>query len=181
MNPMFEKLPVLMVPGWQDSGKDHWQTLWQKEFNWGRVVQDDWLKPRCTDWVDRFVTTIKAQSGPVVLVTHSLGCSTLAHAWAMDQTLPIRAAFIIAPPDLEQPDTPQDIKNFSPVPEVQFSFPSIVIASQNDPYCAVRRAQRMAKSWGGQFMNVGDRHHLGDSANLGDWKEGLILLAEFLG
>ena len=47
-----ESIRYLIVPGWQGSPEDHWQTHWQNSLpNSARVEQADWLTPRREDWV----------------------------------------------------------------------------------------------------------------------------------
>ncbi|HEY8358612.1 MAG TPA: alpha/beta hydrolase, partial [Ramlibacter sp.] len=66
---------ILIVPGWRDSGPGHWQSLWAERLPGARrVVQDDWVHPRRTAWVDAIARQVLAASSPVVIVAHSLGC-----------------------------------------------------------------------------------------------------------
>ena len=44
---------VLLLPGWQNSGPSHWQSLWEHLYGFTRVEQDDWLWPRRGDWMAR--------------------------------------------------------------------------------------------------------------------------------
>ena len=45
-SPIFERYHVLVVPGWQNSGPEHWQSRWQDAHPaWQRVQQADWLTP----------------------------------------------------------------------------------------------------------------------------------------
>lgn len=77
-----ESIRYLIVPGWQGSPEDHWQTHWQHSLpNSARVEQADWLTPRREDWVAALAEAIAADSTPVILIAHSLGCITVAH-WA---------------------------------------------------------------------------------------------------
>lgn len=77
-----ESIRYLIVPGWQGSPEDHWQTHWQNSLpNSARVEQADWLTPRREDWVAALAEAIAADSTPVILIAHSLGCITVAH-WA---------------------------------------------------------------------------------------------------
>ncbi|NWN65038.1 alpha/beta hydrolase, partial [Pseudomonas allii] len=47
-----ESIRYLIVPGWQGSPEDHWQSHWQRSLpNSARVEQADWLTPRREDWV----------------------------------------------------------------------------------------------------------------------------------
>ena len=74
------------VPGWQGSPEDHWQSHWQNSLpNSARVEQADWLTPRREDWVAALAEAIAADSTPVILIAHSLGCITVAH-WAATGT-----------------------------------------------------------------------------------------------
>jgi predicted alpha/beta hydrolase family esterase len=44
---------VLILPGWQDSGPDHWQSHWQRQHGYTRVEQHDWQRPLRGDWTAR--------------------------------------------------------------------------------------------------------------------------------
>ena len=45
-----ESIRYLIVPGWQGSPEDHWQSHWQNSLpNSARVEQADWLTPPA-DW-----------------------------------------------------------------------------------------------------------------------------------
>ena len=77
-----DSIRYLIVPGWQGSSDDHWQTHWQNSLpNSTRVEQADWLTPRREDWIAALAEAIAADSTPVILIAHSLGCITVAH-WA---------------------------------------------------------------------------------------------------
>ena len=72
---------VLILPGWENSGPQHWQSLWEKRHGYVRVEQHDWIKPLRGDWLARLEEMVLARDEPAVLVAHSLGC-ILAAAWA---------------------------------------------------------------------------------------------------
>jgi predicted alpha/beta hydrolase family esterase len=36
---------ILILPGWQNSGPDHWQTRWERVYGYQRVEQHDWMRP----------------------------------------------------------------------------------------------------------------------------------------
>jgi predicted alpha/beta hydrolase family esterase len=125
--------PVLIVPGYTNSGPEHWHSRWERALpNCSRVEQRDWEHPVRSEWEEALAAAIRAQSAPPVLVAHSLGCLTVAH-WASGATAPVRAALLVAPPDVEQADTPAVLRDFAPVPLRQLSFPSILVASGTDP------------------------------------------------
>ena len=41
-----QDLTVLLLPGWQGSGPDHWQMRWAKVHGYSVVEQNDWLRPQ---------------------------------------------------------------------------------------------------------------------------------------
>lgn len=117
---------------------------------------------------------------PPILVSHSLGGTTIAHALKREPELPVRGAFIVAPPDLDRNDVPPEIHNFRPTPLSPLPFPSWLIASSNDPMSDLKASESLAFHWGSQLKCVGNRQHIGGAANLGNWEEGQLLFAEFL-
>jgi predicted alpha/beta hydrolase family esterase len=49
---------ILTVPGLYNSGPQHWQTHWEKEFGFFRIEQQNWETPVCSDWLQTIDTTI---------------------------------------------------------------------------------------------------------------------------
>ena len=95
---------VLMVPRFTGSGPKHWQSCWQREHpDYSRVEQRDWDRPEPYEWVSTLDAAIAGQDGPVVLVGHSLGCTTIVR-WAT-QLGPggVVGALLVAPCDVEAP------------------------------------------------------------------------------
>ena len=45
---------VLLLPGWQNSGPQHWQTLWEQRHGYHRVEQSDWDRPLRGDEAETF-------------------------------------------------------------------------------------------------------------------------------
>jgi len=177
---LLRRTPVLIVPGWQNSLEDHWQTRWEKKFGWRRVNQRDWDYPQKEEWIAMLLAAVQRESVPPVLVCHSLACPTLAHAAGRNPRLALKGAFIVAPADVNRADTPSEIAGFRSPPLTRLPFPSWIIASTNDPYCTIERAAEFAKAWGSKLINVGERHHIGTIAQLGEWEEGQKLFAQFL-
>jgi hypothetical protein len=65
---------------------------------------------------------------------------------------------------------------FSPIPTNKLPFKSIVVASSNDPFMDLPRAQQLARAWGSEFVEIGARGHINSDSNLGDWPQGQALL-----
>ena len=128
---------IIIVPGWRDSGPGHWQSLWAAHLPGAvRVQQDDWVTPTRSAWVSSITRTILAQTGPVVVVAHSLGCIATAHLPA-EATARMQGALLVAPAD---PERRGILADFAPVPYLALPYRSIIVASSNDPYCPVRTA-----------------------------------------
>lgn len=172
---------ILLLPGWENSGPTHWQSLWEERHGYHRVEQHDWLKPLRGDWVARLEEVILTRDEPVVLVAHSLGC-ILTAAWAShsQNTHRVRAALLVAPGDVERTDIREQIPSWTPVSLSALPFPSVLVASRNDPYCAFERARLFAHAWGAQFMDYGDCGHINADSGLGSWPEGHVLLQDLM-
>ena len=59
---------VLVLPGWENSGPAHWQSLWEVRHGYVRVEQHDWMKPLRGDWVARLEDVVLSRDEPAVLV-----------------------------------------------------------------------------------------------------------------
>jgi predicted alpha/beta hydrolase family esterase len=164
---------ILLLPGWQNSGPDHWQSRWEALHGYRRVEQHDWMRPLRGDWSARLEESVADADGPVVLVAHSLGC--ILTAWWAAHTrhaATVRAALLVAPGDVEQPELAAQIHGWAPIARQPLPFPAVLVGSQNDPYCSVDRAQELAGAWGARFVDYGERGHINAESGLGDWDEG---------
>ena len=173
---------ILIIPGLGNSGPDHWQTRWERKLPTARrVEQADWDAPDREDWVRRIRAAVEASTRPVVLVAHSLGVVTVAHAASGLPPGRVRAAFLVAPPDTERDDMPDVIeRSFGALPRDPLPFPSMLIASRNDPYCSFARADDLAASWGSLLVDAGEAGHLNTASGHGPWPEGLTRFATLL-
>jgi len=169
---------VLLLPGWQNSGPEHWQSRWEAVHGDLRVQQHDWMRPLRGDWIARLEDVLLAQPAPVILVAHSLGCMLTA-AWASisKNTHLVQGALLVAPGDPEREELRPVLKSWSPIVRQTLPFKSILLGSQDDPYCSFARAQSLAQAWGCEFIDYGARGHINAESGLGDWPEGRALLA----
>ncbi len=163
---------VLILPGWQNSGPGHWQTLWEHTLGYTRVEQHDWMRPLRGDWIARLEEVLLGCAEPAVLVAHSLGCIQVA-AWAAhsQNTQRVKGALLVAPPDVERDDVRQMLPGWSPTALSPLPFQSVVFASSNDPFCEFTHAQTVAKAWGAELIDAGARGHLNAESGLGDWPQ----------
>lgn len=172
---------ILIVPGYTNSGPDHWQTRWEKKLRTARrVEQDAWAKPERGDWTTRVAETVNAATRPIVLVAHSLGVATAVQAIPLYEKK-IAGAFFVAPPDVANENIrPRHLMTFGPYDREPLPFPSLVVASRNDPYCAFETAEDVAAAWGSLLVDAGDSGHINAESGHGPWPEGLMVFARFL-
>lgn len=168
---------VLLLPGWLNSGPEHWQSRWEALHGHRRVEQDDWEWPRRGDWMARLDEVLLESAQPAWLVAHSLGCQLVA-AWAAHtrHAARVAGALLVAPPDTERDDMPPNLFNWRPIVRDRLPFESLAVVSSDDPYCAFPRATAMAADWGAELVEIGPRGHINGDSGLGDWPEGLALL-----
>jgi len=170
---------ILLLPGWQNSDPDHWQSRWESIYGDRRVEQNDWMRPLRGDWSTQLEEAVLAATKPVVLVAHSLGCILVAN-WAAHSrnTHKVCAALLVAPGDVERKDLRELIPGWTPIVRQPLPFRSLLIAANNDPYCEATRSRQMASDWGARFIDAGARGHLNSESGLGDWPQGRALLNE---
>jgi predicted alpha/beta hydrolase family esterase len=172
---------VLILPGWQNSGPEHWQSRWEALHGFTRVQQHDWMQPLRGDWMVQLEEAVLVAPGPVVLAAHSLGCMLTA-AWASHSrnTHRVHGALLVAPGDPEREELRAVLKSWSPVPLQSLPFKSILLGSHDDPYCSFGRAQQFAQAWGSEFVDYGNCGHINAESGLGDWPEGLQRLNQLM-
>ena len=139
-------------------------------------MQRDWDTPQREAWVTTLGRAVDAAGPAAVLVAHSLGCLAVAYL-AARRTGGIAGALLVAPADVERPDTPAALRDFAPVPLACLPFPSVVVASQDDPYVSFERAREFAAAWGSRLVDAGRAGHINTAAGFGPWPEGEALLA----
>jgi predicted alpha/beta hydrolase family esterase len=171
--------PILVLPGYADSGPDLWQSHWERAHPaWRRVVQDDWLEPRLPHWLAMLEHYVAGCASPPLLVAHSLACALVAH-WAARPGAAARGALLVAPADVDSPaHTPDQVRSFSPIPLVRLPFPSVVVASTDDAFVSRDRAAVFARAWGSRLVTLERAGHINADAGFGPWPEGERLLAE---
>ena len=175
MNPAH----ILILPGWKNSGPEHWQSLWESAHGYQRVEQHDWLRPLRGDWIARLEDVLLQQNGPTVLVAHSLGCLLVA-AWASHSrnTHLVGATLLVAPADAERAEVRPVLTSWAPIPLQPLPFKSVLVASRNDPYCSFARASQFASAWGSALVDAGQVGHLNAESGLGAWPAGHELLLQ---
>ena len=87
---------------------------------------------------------------------------------------------LVAPPDLNSaPGTLPALASFTPTPLFRLPFPSLLIASENDPYASIEAAAGFAQGWGSEFVNVGAEGHINADSGHGPWPMGQLYFERF--
>ena len=164
---------VVIVPGWHGSGPAHWQTIWEQNHpEYFRIPHRDWQSTHRPDWVNAIDKGVLSLAGNIVLVAHSLGCLAVAW-WAAtrpESSHQVRGAMLVAPPDLDSsPGALPALASFAPLPRARLPFPSLVVASENDPHASIGAAEGFARDWGSEFVNVGLCGHINADSGHGPW------------
>ena len=185
-------IDILIVPGWQDSGPDHWQSRWERSLKTARrVIQDDWDSPDVEHWGDKIAKFAGGATQPVVLVAHSLGVPAVVYAADKLKSKGVIGAFLVAPADVEfarfWPDTvgerwpPENGDGgYARMPDNRLPFPAELIVASNDLYCSYARAEKLAAQWGAKLSDAGECGHINVASGHGPWPEGLLQFGKFL-
>ena len=172
---------ILTIPGLNNSGPTHWQSLWERRFApCERVELGQWDSPDKDLWVDRIADAIGVEPDPVLIVAHSLGCHAFAHWFAGASNIArdrIVGALLVAPPDLTQLRRNHRIVGFADSPALSSQTPMIVVASDDDPYAKTAHVWRLSRHWDARFVNAGPFGHINADSGIGDWPYGQYLLA----
>ena len=178
---------VITVPGLNGSGPEHWQTWIERQFPRSvRVQQQRWDHPDLAVWsrsVAQTLASLLVQPGyPVVLVAHSFGCLAAVEALrALEDSLEspldksVAGALFVAPANPQRFDL--DIATF----DHSLTMPSIVAASEDDPWFTLEGAQDLARRWGSTFINLGRAGHVNAAAGYGPWPRGKKMIDALIG
>lgn len=166
-----------IIPGLGNSGPDHWQTFFENSGpGFHRINQTEWDAPDCSNWISNINKALEGYDpGSIILIGHSLGCATIAH-WAKQYGKTVKGAMLVAPSDLEAAGYTFPATGFNPIPLDQLAFPSVVVASEDDPWVSMERAAYFARCWGSRLVNIGNAGHINAASGYGPWEQGLTIL-----
>ncbi|MEL7543062.1 MAG: alpha/beta hydrolase [Pseudomonadota bacterium] len=173
---------IIFVPGYTGSGPEHWQTRWAAHFKTGQMLVDaDWEQPDRAAWSGALCEAIFLATRPVVLVGHSMGVATIVHTAASLNDTKVRGAFLVGYADVTANKwIPRASEEFAPMPRDPLPFPSLLVASRTDPYCAFDIADDLGGAWGSLVIDAGDAGHINAASGHGPWPEGSMTFGKFI-
>jgi predicted alpha/beta hydrolase family esterase len=164
---------TLIIPGLNSSGLGHWQTWFETRLpDAVRVIQSDWKRADLPQWSSRIRREISRQKGPILIAAHSFGVLAAVQA-ADDYRERIAGALLVAPAD------PDKFGITEHLPQGALGFPSVLVASLNDPWLSYDKAARLAARWGSKLVDLGAAGHINADTGFGPWPYGLALLQQF--
>jgi uncharacterized protein len=165
----------LVVPGWQSSGPDHWQTHLEASLDGtSRVEMTDWITPQTADWIDSLERAIADCAQPPVVIAHSLGCIAAAHVIAHGRVA-IAGALLVAPADLERDTCPPALRGFAPPPRSPLGVTTIVVASDDDPHASLDTTSGLAGAWAATLIVLRGAGHINAASGFGPWPQARVL------
>lgn len=169
-------IETLIVPGLNGSGQGHWQREWAERDPASKLVeQDDWSRPVLSEWLHALEAHIESAPG-VVLVAHSLGCALVAALAQRPAASHIAGALLVAPADLGALSlSVPSIEAFERHSRARLPFPSILVASRNDPFMTLEGARAHAARWGSALVDIGHAGHVNVASGFGHWPDGFVL------
>lgn len=169
----------LIVPGYTNSGPDHWQSHLERKYqNVIRVQQDDWLSPVREKWISRLNETIEKTAGELFLIGHSCGAVTITQ-WAEERkSNKVKGALLVAPADIDSPDAPLEIQIQRPLAMSPLPFPSTLVCSDNDEFLSLEKARTLANCWQSDLIVLPRAGHIHTAAGYGEWLAGELLINE---
>lgn len=183
-----EKPLILVVPGLENSGPTHWQSLWEREReDCRRVDLGMWDRPHRNTWVNKLNAAVAEADRPVVFVAHSLGCHAVAWWNALERPgagsphgNKVLGALLVAPPSVEGAPLDSRLAAFAPTVREKLAFPSILAASRDDPYASFGLSRKLARRWGSKLVDAGWLGHINARSGIGNWPFGQHLLHRLL-
>lgn len=131
--------------------------------------------PNRNAWVTTLGAAIRQTDRPVILVARGLACLAVAWWAALERPLygdPVAGALLVAPPNVDTANADLRMLGFGPAPKLLLPFPSVVIASRNDPLMDFAGARMLSSFWGSQCIDGGRIGSANGAADLGLWDHG---------
>ena len=177
---------ILVIAGYEGAGDTHWQQRLVAKLPSAKLVeQDDWLYGSLDAAVARLIEAMRVATKPIVFVGHSAGCTLVALAVPQMRAHGLveraRGAFLVAAPSAAAIGGLAVIDSrFKDIPRQPLPFPSVLVASSDDPFSTLEQSADIARAWGSEFVEAGAQGHINTASGHGPWPEGMMKFAGFL-
>ena len=169
---------LLIVPRPGGPANGDWTGRWRAKLSTARLVHPaDPAERRREAWIDAVTSAARAATRPALFIGHGLGASAIVEAAGALDGLDVRGAFLVAPPDQAGLSR---IANEDWTRARALPWPSLVVASRNDPDGAFDAISALASAWGAELVDAGFAGGVDAASGHGPWPEGLMRLAGFL-
>lgn len=166
---------LLIIPGLNGSGADHWQT-WLEAGVPGAVRPTgiDWQHADIEHWADRIDAALASDPEAAwVAVAHSFGCLALARQAARGGRR-LQGALLVAPA------SPDRFKLDDRLVDTPLPYPATLVISDNDPWMPRADAHYFGQRWGCEIVEAGPVGHINPAAGYGPWPLGRQLALRHL-
>jgi len=176
-------ITTLIIPGYRGSENAHWQTWIENQISGSKRIHQNWEQPVLSSWATNIARTLTDLTSPVWIIAHSFGCLASILA-AVENPEKVLGLMLVAPADPERFD--QDgVKRWhgigasesvrAQIPTYTLPVPSMLIASDNDPWMQASKARLWGECWGSRTFTLKDAGHINTSSGFGPWPDGLKL------
>lgn len=168
------RFAYVSVPGLGNSGPGHWQTWMESVIgNVKRIRLSDWDTPSLGDWLNAIDAELMFERRSAILIAHSFGALAAAQ-YAIEESARIAGVLLVAPAD------PAKFSRSATLTMSHIPAPSVLVASQNDPWMEIHVAERWARIWGAKFISEGAAGHINAESGHGRWQGGLSHLSQLV-
>jgi serine hydrolase len=168
-------LDLLFIPETGAVSPEHWIARWSAKLSTARLVAA--AEPLATR--SGLIAAARLSGRPLLLIGHSTGAVAVALAAEALKDADVRGAFLVAPP-ADATLATLDGGAWPSAPRSRLPWPSLLVASDADPWASLRQSQALASDWGADFIDAGDAGRIDADSGHGPWPDGLLKLGGFL-
>ena len=178
---------TLIIPGYRGSEDAHWQTWIENQISGSKRIHQNWEQPVLSTWATNIARTLTDLRSPAWIIAHSFGCLSSILA-AVENPEKVLGLMLVAPADPERFDQDGVKRSYgigasesvrAQIPTHALPVPSMLIASDNDPWMQVSKARLWGQCWGSRTFTLKDAGHINTTSGFGPWPDGLKLFKHF--